>query len=235
MPSHTPRAKAGTSTTRTSTLRTGSLAPNSRIARDLSALMCVETSGRKGHRVPQYVCHRYLRNGTCTNTLRVNVGELDEAVLYAIEEHALTPEAVEQVVSGDGCSGNRPRKVVSSCNACSMGASRHAVRERRIRLHVLSRNPVRQVVRRSDVPPERPAAGGCWTRRRTHRLRRRHRDTTAGTHDGRGLWGVAGESFTRRWPLPRKLRKGIRPRRDSCPKSMPKASERLKNGGDRID
>jgi site-specific DNA recombinase len=45
-----------------------------------------------------YACSRRKHSGTCTNALRVRVEEVDEAVLAAIEEHALTPEAVEQVV-----------------------------------------------------------------------------------------------------------------------------------------
>ena len=61
--------------------------------------MVVETSGHKAGRVPQYVCNRFLRQGTCTNKMRVNVDDMNEAVMQAIEEHALTPEAVEQVVA----------------------------------------------------------------------------------------------------------------------------------------
>jgi len=45
-----------------------------------------------------YLCNRHRRNGTCTNDLRMPVADLNEAVLRAIEEHTLTPEAVEQVV-----------------------------------------------------------------------------------------------------------------------------------------
>jgi len=37
-------------------------------------------------------------NGTCANALRINVEDVNEAVLRAVEEHALTPEAVEQVI-----------------------------------------------------------------------------------------------------------------------------------------
>lgn len=59
----------------------------------------VETSGRKAGRVPQYVCNRSIRPGTCTNKLRVDVEPVNEAVLQAIEQHALTPEAVEHVVA----------------------------------------------------------------------------------------------------------------------------------------
>ena len=58
----------------------------------------VETSPRKRGRVPEYICARRRLNGTCTNALRISVVEMNEAVLQAIEEHALTPEAVEQVI-----------------------------------------------------------------------------------------------------------------------------------------
>ena len=60
--------------------------------------LVVETSSRKRGRVAEYVCHRRRKNGTCSNSLRIAVATLNEAVLDAIEEHALTPEAVEQVV-----------------------------------------------------------------------------------------------------------------------------------------
>ncbi len=48
--------------------------------------------------MPEYVCHRHRHNGTCPNALRVPLADVNEAVLQAVEEHALTPEAVEQVV-----------------------------------------------------------------------------------------------------------------------------------------
>jgi hypothetical protein len=60
--------------------------------------LVVETSSRKGGRLPEYVCHRHRHNGTCPNGLRMPLAEMNDAVLQAIEEHALTPEAVEQVV-----------------------------------------------------------------------------------------------------------------------------------------
>jgi site-specific DNA recombinase len=60
--------------------------------------LVVETSGRKTHRVQEYVCHRYKNVGTCTNALRVPAADMNEDVLQAIEEHALTPEAIEQVI-----------------------------------------------------------------------------------------------------------------------------------------
>lgn len=60
--------------------------------------LIVDSSLRKTGRVPEYVCHRQRANGGCTNTLRVPVADVNEAVLQAIEEHALTPEAIEQVI-----------------------------------------------------------------------------------------------------------------------------------------
>ena len=47
---------------------------------------------------PTDVCHRHRHNGTCPNALRQPVSEMNEAVLRAVEEHALTPEAVEHVI-----------------------------------------------------------------------------------------------------------------------------------------
>jgi DNA invertase Pin-like site-specific DNA recombinase len=68
-----------------------------------SCAMCgggltVETSSRKRGRVPEYVCHRHRANGACANAFRMPVDEMNEQVLQAIEEHALTPEAIEQVI-----------------------------------------------------------------------------------------------------------------------------------------
>ena len=60
--------------------------------------LIVETSPRKRGRVPEYVCARRRLNGTCENALRINVADVNEAVLQAVEEHALTPEAIEQVI-----------------------------------------------------------------------------------------------------------------------------------------
>ena len=54
-------------------------------------------AGKRG-RIPEYICHRQRTNGGCANKLRVSVAEMNEAVLCAIEEHALTPEAIENVV-----------------------------------------------------------------------------------------------------------------------------------------
>jgi site-specific DNA recombinase len=60
----------------------------------------VETSPRRRGRVPEYVCYRHRNHGTgvCGNQLHIPVGEMHEAVLQAIEQHALTPEAVEHVI-----------------------------------------------------------------------------------------------------------------------------------------
>jgi site-specific DNA recombinase len=45
-----------------------------------------------------YACARRKHSGNCANALRVRLEAMDEAVLQAVEEHALTPEAVEQVI-----------------------------------------------------------------------------------------------------------------------------------------
>ena len=37
-------------------------------------------------------------NGSCENTLRMPASELNEAVLQTVERHALTPQAIEQVI-----------------------------------------------------------------------------------------------------------------------------------------
>jgi site-specific DNA recombinase len=60
--------------------------------------LIVETAPAKRGRVPEYVCFRHRANGTCDNTLRMPVADINDAVLQAIEEHALTPEAIEQVI-----------------------------------------------------------------------------------------------------------------------------------------
>jgi site-specific DNA recombinase len=60
--------------------------------------LVVETSPRKRGRVPEYICHRHRHNGTCKNALHMPVADLNEAVLQAVERHALTPDAVEQVI-----------------------------------------------------------------------------------------------------------------------------------------
>jgi hypothetical protein len=62
--------------------------------------LVVETSPRKRGRVPEYVCFRHRKHGkgVCANQRHIGVAEMNEAVLRAIEEHALTPEAIEQVI-----------------------------------------------------------------------------------------------------------------------------------------
>jgi site-specific DNA recombinase len=60
--------------------------------------LIVDSSLRKSERIPQYVCQRARANGSCTNRLRISVAEMNEAVLQAVEEHALTPEAIELVI-----------------------------------------------------------------------------------------------------------------------------------------
>jgi site-specific DNA recombinase len=45
-----------------------------------------------------YVCGRRRANGACSNVLRVRADLLEEEVLCAVEQHALTPEAIEQVI-----------------------------------------------------------------------------------------------------------------------------------------
>jgi site-specific DNA recombinase len=60
--------------------------------------LIVETSQRKDGRVAEYICSRRRHNGTCENSLRMSVAEVNESVLQAVEEHALTPEAIEQVI-----------------------------------------------------------------------------------------------------------------------------------------
>ena len=60
--------------------------------------LVVEMVSRKRGRVPEYICYRRRTTGACTNTLRMPVVDMNEAVLEAIEEHALTPAAIEQVI-----------------------------------------------------------------------------------------------------------------------------------------
>ncbi len=61
-------------------------------------LIIDHSNTRKG-RFSFYICHRRRNNGSCANTLRVPLDTMNEAVLQAIEEHALTPEAIDQVIS----------------------------------------------------------------------------------------------------------------------------------------
>jgi site-specific DNA recombinase len=48
--------------------------------------------------VHELMCRSYRRGDGCTNSLRVPIALVDEAVLYAMEVHALTPEAIASVV-----------------------------------------------------------------------------------------------------------------------------------------
>jgi site-specific DNA recombinase len=54
------------------------------------------------HREPEpyryYACAHRRANDTCSNKLRIPVPYVNEVVLRAVEEHALTPEAVEAVI-----------------------------------------------------------------------------------------------------------------------------------------
>jgi site-specific DNA recombinase len=61
--------------------------------------MVAEVSSRKrGLNVPVYVCYnRRVRKG-CSNRIHVSTSVMNEAVLQAVEQHALTAEAVEQVL-----------------------------------------------------------------------------------------------------------------------------------------
>jgi hypothetical protein len=60
--------------------------------------LIVETSARKRGRVPEYICSRRRLNGSCANALRIAVADMNEPVLAALEEHALTPAAIESVI-----------------------------------------------------------------------------------------------------------------------------------------
>jgi hypothetical protein len=61
--------------------------------------MVVETSPRKRLRVAEYVCYRHRHYDTCANGPHTPVAEMNEAVLQTIEQHVLTPEAIEQVIA----------------------------------------------------------------------------------------------------------------------------------------
>jgi Recombinase zinc beta ribbon domain len=61
--------------------------------------LVVETAPRKRSlRAPEYICYRRRQSGACSNTLRMSAARLNEAVLRAVEEHALTPEAIDEVL-----------------------------------------------------------------------------------------------------------------------------------------
>jgi site-specific DNA recombinase len=53
---------------------------------------------RRAGRYFYYGCHRRRQTGTCSNSIRMNVEDVNEAVLQSIEQHALTPEAIEDVI-----------------------------------------------------------------------------------------------------------------------------------------
>lgn len=57
--------------------------------------MVVEAGGTGLRR---YCCYTFRFKGKCSNGLRLPTGEAHEAVLDAVEAHALTPEAIEQVI-----------------------------------------------------------------------------------------------------------------------------------------
>ena len=61
--------------------------------------LVVETSARTTGRIPEYICSRRRHNSGCANALRMPVAEMNEAVLSAIEQHVLTPEAIEHVIT----------------------------------------------------------------------------------------------------------------------------------------
>ena len=74
--------------------------------------LIVETSSRKGSRAHEYVCARRRQNGSCANALRLAATVVNEAVLQAIEAHALTPEAVEAVIPVTERDDQRERQVL---------------------------------------------------------------------------------------------------------------------------
>jgi hypothetical protein len=62
--------------------------------------LVVEQSNNRKGRYSYYICHRRRHHGSaCTNTLRIAVPEMNEAVLQAVEAHVFTPDAIEQVVA----------------------------------------------------------------------------------------------------------------------------------------
>ena len=52
--------------------------------------LVVEQSNNKKGRYAYYICHRHRVQESCTNALRLPVEDMNEAVLAAIEAHALT-------------------------------------------------------------------------------------------------------------------------------------------------
>jgi site-specific DNA recombinase len=61
--------------------------------------LIVEHSNNRKGRYAYYICHRHRTLGKCTNALRMPLEEMNEAILQAVEEHALTPEAIESVIA----------------------------------------------------------------------------------------------------------------------------------------
>ena len=61
--------------------------------------LVIEHSNNRKGKYAYYICHRRRTSSTCTNTLRMPIAEMNEAVLQAVESHALTPEAIELVIS----------------------------------------------------------------------------------------------------------------------------------------
>jgi site-specific DNA recombinase len=60
--------------------------------------LIIEHSNNRKGKYCYYICHRRRTSSTCTNRLRIPIEDMNEAVLQAVEEHALTPEAIEQVI-----------------------------------------------------------------------------------------------------------------------------------------
>lgn len=93
-----------------------------------------------------YVCNRRRASEACTNGLRSPVEDMNEAVLSAIEEHALTPEAVEAAVIA--MRSDVSAKVPRGTNAQAREAARAVLRLHRAPPQGLERLP--QQPRRAD-------------------------------------------------------------------------------------
>jgi hypothetical protein len=63
--------------------------------------LVAENANNKGFKRTYYGCQRHRHGGdtVCTNALRMPVEDVNEEVLRAIEEHILTPEAIDTVVT----------------------------------------------------------------------------------------------------------------------------------------
>jgi site-specific DNA recombinase len=62
--------------------------------------LVVEHSNNAKGKYSYYMCHgRRHDSDQCTNTLRIRVAAMNSAILESIEQHALTPEAMEQVIT----------------------------------------------------------------------------------------------------------------------------------------